>query len=372
MTFPEHFLQVESTLRSPLLSKALTQLPLQFAAYRTTPYLYILALKRKLRLPILQSSTNCAQCNKPCDIWGDHMFQCLQNKKTQLHHRIRDSLYLVLSHLTTYAHLTSSDSSISLEPTGLIPGHPTLRPADVALRPNPGILKTHTACLLFDVTAIQMPSPSSCPASSDPQKSLVVRAHEKVENMKFVGRHQNLPPGAISEFLLQKHYILLPVTFDPGGLFGPLSTSFLWGTIPPDVALLPLPKTFPHRLSTYLSRSPFPKQMAAHTYQTIAKFGLFRLADQGWKQAHIHEWFTSSSTAILPSQWAQHILGHNLLVANARHLKQGLDKSLPLCSSHAHSSLHVAGQHPRHAHPTDPLPSEYFYRLTAVRPTDDV
>ena len=81
-------------------------------------------------------------------------------------------------------------------------------------------------CLLFDVTAIQMPSSSSRSVSSDPKLSIVVRAHEKAENDKFVGRYNNQSPGQITQAILDKHYTLIPVTFDPGGLFGPLSTSF--------------------------------------------------------------------------------------------------------------------------------------------------
>ena len=371
-TFPLSFLQVEPSLRSPLISKALTQLPLNFAAYRTPAYLYVLALKRKLRLPLITHPTTCAACHKSCDIYGDHTFQCSKNHKTQLHDRVRDSLYVVLSHLSTYAHLSATDASVVLEPSGLLPQYPTLRPADIAVRPNPGILKSHTTCLLFDVTAIQMPSSSSRSVSSDPKLSIVVRAHEKAENDKFVGRsHNNQLPGQITQAILDKHYTLIPVTFDPGGLLGPLSTSFLWGTIPPDLALLPYPKTFEHRLQTHLSTSPYPRQAATQTYDTIASFGLFRLADKGWQQAHLQEWFTTSYTATLPSQWAQQILGQNLLVANSRHLQQGLQQSFPIKTHHANSTLNVAGLHPRHNRPTAPLPAEFFYRQTAVRPTDE-
>ena len=169
-----------------------------------------------------------------------------------------------------------------------------------------------------------------------------------------------------------QHYTLIPITFDPGGCqLGPLATSFLWGTRPPDISILPMPHTFNDRLSTSLSSSPYPQQAAELAYNTTHNFGLFRLADKGWKQAHLHEWFTPSYTAMLPSQWAQHILGQNLLVATARHLQTGLNKSHNLKSNFPHHGLQVAGQHPTRTHPILPLPSEYFYHQTVVRPTDE-
>ena len=369
-SFPQSFLQAESSLRSPLISKALTQLPLKYAAYRTTPFLFVLALKRKLRLPLFPRPQKCTLCAKTCDIWGDHAFYCFNNSKTILHHRVRDSFFLIFTHLCTHAQLTSTDTSIALEPSGLLPQYPTLRPGDVVIRTNPGILKVHATHLLFDITSIKMPSSTSPVSLDDPQPSIVIREHEEAENGKFVGHYNRYSPGVITQAILQQPYVLIPITFDPGGQFGPLTTSFLWGTPPPDMTLLPPPKAPDQRCEANLSSSPFPRQAAQLACQATHNFGLFHLADKGWKQSHLHEWFTDSYTAMIPSQWAQQILAQNLLVATTNHLKSGLDKAFPLTSNHSTPYLHVAGQHPRHVRPTFPLPSEYFYRLTAVRPTD--
>ena len=123
------------------------------------------------------------------------------------------------------------------------------------------------------------------------------------------------------------------------------------------MSLLPFPKSFNDRLSTSLSTSPFPRQAVQLACNATSNFSLFRLADKGWKQAHLNEWFTPSHTAMIPSQWAQQILAQNLLVAGTRHLETGLTKSNPLHPDmHSDSNaLHVAGLHPRHTHPTLPL-----------------
>lgn len=170
---------------------------------------------------------------------------------------------------------------------------------------------------------------------------------------------------------MHQHFTLVPVTFDPGGQFGPLAASFLWGTRPPNMSLLPFPRSFDDRSTSNLSSSPFPEQAAQLAHNATADFGLFRLADQGWKQAFLNEWFTPSHTAILPSQWAQQVLGHNPLIATARHPQTGLAKSNPLHSNSPSDGLHVAGIHPTKPHPSPPLPAEHCHRLTVAQLADE-
>ena len=59
-----------------------------------------------------------------------------------MHNRMRDTLYVLLSQLAPHTQLTTSIHDTALEPNGLLPSYPTLRPADIALQITAGTLST--------------------------------------------------------------------------------------------------------------------------------------------------------------------------------------------------------------------------------------
>jgi len=227
-SFPEHVRRAERSLRSTFTSVALTSLPQHVASFRTPDHLYLLALQRKLRLPINPSPVPCP-CGNSIDIYGDHVFACPKHSKSALHNRIRDAFFYVLRHLAPYANMVTADVDVACEPTSLLPTFPTIRPADVALRLVPGTFPFSVSHLLLDFTSTPMPSSTPPAASSDPYLSLVTEHHEVYENGKFIGRHRSgIPRGTITAAILRQKYCLIPFTFDPGGQLGPLGAGFLW------------------------------------------------------------------------------------------------------------------------------------------------
>jgi hypothetical protein len=219
---------IESSLRSPFTSLALTSLPLTYAAYRLPPSLFTIALQRKLRIPLTAIPTTCT-CHSAIDPYGDHFFSCKSLSKTSIHNRMRDSLYYITSHLSPLANITNTATDVSLEPTGLLPTFPTIRPADISLHIVPGSLHSPTSKLLIDVTILPMPHVVT---TNDSYLTSVIGLHEKHENSKFTGKHGRYNSTALREPILQeillKRYTLLPFTIDPGGQIGPLAATFLW------------------------------------------------------------------------------------------------------------------------------------------------
>jgi hypothetical protein len=64
----------------------------------------------------------CRLCNKVLDPAGSHALCCSLAEATRGHNAVRDLLHKTAR---------GADPTAELEPLGLIPGHPTLRPADV-------------------------------------------------------------------------------------------------------------------------------------------------------------------------------------------------------------------------------------------------
>jgi hypothetical protein len=70
--------------------------------------------------------------------------------------------------------------------------------------------------------------------------------------------------------------------------------------------------------------------LQALAHYTLSKVEIFQKADQGWRSANPGRYFTGSFLATLPSHWASQVLGHNLTVSWALHLKLGIGWTRPL------------------------------------------
>jgi hypothetical protein len=156
---------------------------------------------------------------------------CPRSSKTNLHNRVPDSWYLMLSHIASLAQLASTSTDIACEPSGLVPQFPSIRPAAVAIRLLPGALPEPVSHLLLDFTIIPTPPSIIHPtlaALDDLFLTSVVQHHEHGETKKFLGNHSaNRPADAVTAAILHQRYCLAPCTIDPGGQFGPLTSSLL-------------------------------------------------------------------------------------------------------------------------------------------------
>jgi hypothetical protein len=361
---------LEPSLRSPYISIALTSLPLGLAAYRTPARLWTLGLQRKLRIPLLPAPLPC-RCGGTVDIHCDHFFSCTKCSKTNLHNRIRDSMFLVLSHLAPLAHIASTSADVSCETSGLVPAFPTIRPADVAIRLIPGALSQPISHLLLDVTILPTPPTSSLypplAVSDDPFLTSVVQHHELGENKKFLGRpHRTRSPDAVTAAILHQRYCLVPCTVDPGGQFGPFTSSLLWSSKRHPAAILPLST---NRSTRGLPPLRIPANAAASLASaSLLNLGILPKADHGWRETHgPNLWFTRDWSATLPSHWAQQVLGHNLLLGLSSHLSIALSYTHPVSTRPIQRrNLQTAAAIPRVTRPTLALPSAFFYPTNLV------
>jgi hypothetical protein len=87
-------------------------------------------------------------------------------------------------------------------------------------------------------------------------------------------------------------------------------------------------------------------------------------ANHGWREAHgPHFCFTRDHSATLPSQWAQQVLGHNLLLGLSSQLDIDLSRACPVSSrSIQRPFLQTAAAIPRVLRPT------FALQLFSIRP----
>jgi hypothetical protein len=83
------------SLLSPLTSLALHNLPRSEPSNRIANAQFTLLLQPKLRLPIINSVTNCI-CGSRFDKYGDHAFGCKRTSKTTMHDSITKTLTTTL------------------------------------------------------------------------------------------------------------------------------------------------------------------------------------------------------------------------------------------------------------------------------------
>lgn len=351
--FPPSVSTAIFSLRSKTTSIALTTLPLHIPSYRLTPPLFVTALCRKLRLPILASPLPCS-CGKSFDIFGDHVFSCPKHNKAALHNRIRDTFFLVFRNILPYTAITTSEHDTICEPTSLLPEFPSLRPADVAVHVQPGSLPIALSLLLFDFTSIPMLT-SPTPVTCDPSLHHVTNHHEYYENLKFTGRRRSSSPtGAVTAAILRHRYGLIPVTFDPGGQLGPTISALLWGsTQRPSTGLF---SNLASRSTTGLS-SPAATQ-ALDLTKKLSHVALLPKANKGWHRHAPSTQFARHYTATTPSQWALQAIGHNLVIAHTEHLLQALS-SLRSRSTLSRSFYNVAIYDTSRKHHSSSLPHVY-------------
>jgi hypothetical protein len=123
--------------------------------HRIEPHAYRLLLRYRLGLPIrdVVENSRCPACPAALDPWGDHVASCAgPGGRKARHNRLRDALASVCKPLFP------RDGGVATEPSGLLPSHQQLYPADVLLR-GLGLTAIDRACCV-DVSIVNSCAPS--------------------------------------------------------------------------------------------------------------------------------------------------------------------------------------------------------------------
>ena len=137
-------------------------------------------------------------------------------------------------------------------------------------------------------------------------------------------------------------YTMLPCTFDPGGNLGPMMTAFLWRERPPNTNYL---QPLSPRTTTSLARES-AQQTAAHVTAATSGYGLLHKANRGFRKAHPNGSFARHYSETLPSHWAAHRLGSNLLLAASNYLYKAVNEHVPCDLRSRNRAVHTAGSEP--------------------------
>jgi hypothetical protein len=246
---PAHIRSVLPSVLDRRASLALMTMPRLEEENRMKNDNFVICLKRKLRLRIIDDTTHyVCKCGQQLDCYGDHCLACPSNTKTKASNGIRDGIVKTLqtrsSHRQTHRKLHSSRNrdiqccQISSR----------LKPFDLSIRLDhsldPGSWRTHLSRIGFDVTIIHATRPSVCTPSEAAQfteSDLRLRDKEKQKFARRNGGTNKLTrrtltaDGVIGE-IIDSNNSFIPIAVGPNGEFGSLFRRFLHGFNP-----LPLP-----------------------------------------------------------------------------------------------------------------------------------
>ena len=144
-------------------------------------------------------------------------------QKNPSQHGPKHTLQNALLH-RAHINLTRSHLDVELEPPGLLPSQPGLRPADVGLHLAPPPKPTPFTYLPIDVTITQSATlPTTELGLPDPHNpaSSTHRAHHASARSKFSVAH--------ATEINDQRILLLPFTVDPLAGIGSFAHSFLYG-----------------------------------------------------------------------------------------------------------------------------------------------
>ena len=205
-----------------------------------------------------------------------------------------------------------------LEPTGIVPQHPTLRPADMAIvLAKPTSSGTTSVAVDVSVTSIQRPSLARLHRSGQPESS--PDAHRQREREKWNRSSKYTEPRLpILQALEQKKIALIPFTIDHLGGIGYQSHCFLFH---PNSA----PFAQPAALSANNSFCTGSLSPATRCRAVATPIELLTKANEHWRSP-INNYRPIGSTyhSNSPTQWALQMLSANFCISFATHFQQGL------------------------------------------------
>jgi hypothetical protein len=246
---PAHIRSILPSVLDKRASLALMTMPRLEEENRMKNDNFLICLKRKLRLHIIDDITHyVCKCGQRLDCYGDHCLACPSNTKTTASNGIRDGIAKTLQRVLPIAKLVESTTQIETEVHNIVRSLPRLKPFDLSIRLDhsldPGSWRTHLSRIGFDVTIIHATRPSVCSTSEAAQfteSDLRLRDGEK---QKFARRNggtnkltrRTLTPDAVIGEILDSNNAFIPIAVGPHGEFGSLFRRFLHGSNP-----LPLP-----------------------------------------------------------------------------------------------------------------------------------
>ena len=225
-TPPELLPSLPSAL-SPLTSLAL-HLPRTAEHFRIPNDLFLTALRRKLRLPVLpdhlRGKCRCPSC-PTLDPQGDHLFSCSMASKTALSNAVRDTVYDLLSRLAPAAGYVEDCKDVHIKPPGLAPQHTrNVRPADVGL-----LLKQPQKNEPFNYVAIDVTipppharTPLPIPVDNSALGLAASRPHQEAARSKFCHDDNT------AKHLLANGVYMIPFTVDHLGSLGSFAQRLLF------------------------------------------------------------------------------------------------------------------------------------------------
>jgi hypothetical protein len=352
-TFPPHIQVVLPQLLDKKTSFPFNSLSRRQRDHRIAPATYTMALKRKLRLPVINptpASLEC-QCGATPDEYGDHFFSCKSSAghKGNLHNKMRDTVLHIFRSLGPLTGWTSHEYDVSCEPTMLLPLYPGNRPADVGITLQPQASPAHSrphTYLALDITITPPPTMPRTDIPANPYKPHAEQA-QKVHWVKIRDKFQGRKHGPTAN-LNDSKLTLIPFTIDPFGGLGYFAERLLYAQ----------PKNKPQwrHATDFTSTAAFEAYSTAmtspHSFLTIANSKYDAITPFG----HTHSTRT-------PEQWATQILGLNFVTSSAQLLLRATAATIP-------SPTKVARATPKYTRP--PLGVNLaFFRPRRILRSDD-
>lgn len=340
---PEHSHVLPSIL-SPHTSYPLISMSRNTPANRLPNWSFRLALQRKLRLPIYDT-TNPPHC--PCgtthDAYGDHAFRCKKHNKTSAHHFIRDGWAAALQPALALSGYINPNTQLQTEIPHLSPSDITARPFDFSFTPDPHPTDpSHCSCpytiIGADVTITHTRDPSSINLTADVKQKLTAAADQHlqlVEKKKFLRGNRTIhdPTTNTSRTifgeevigdLLQANAILIPIAIDPHGYIGPTAQSFL---STPKTTIPPL---------AFRSTNPNARTMHYRATTHPSPTGILQAADAHWKLHPTRQFYGPSHSAPTPQIHTMQQLGLTITKAFSIHLRNATRRSVHIPPSTPH------------------------------------
>ena len=285
---------------------------------------FAIALKRKLRLPIVE---NChhyiCTCKRQIDPYMDHSLGCRQCSKTAASNGIRDALIKILQRIAPIAKLIKYPSQLKKVIHNIVKSLPSLKPFDLSIRLDHllinGSWKIPFARLGFDITLIH----STAPSSSTPEETAVYNETDlrlrKGEKMKFARTRggtnpitkQTLSADEVIGEILDNNYSFIPVAIGPFGETGSLFNHFWNGS-----STLPLP--------SFSDDRPNVRRAAERAIDLKTPWDILGRADRNWKREHGDKLFGGSYLSPTPSIWADQQLGLACITHLTNHILSSL------------------------------------------------
>jgi hypothetical protein len=132
---PVHIRSVLPSVLDKRASLALMTMPRLEEENRMKNDNFVICLKRKLRLHIVDDITHyLCKCGQQLDCYGDHCLACPSNTKTKASKGIRDGIVKTLQRILPMAKPIESSTQVKTEIHNVVKSLPHLKPFDLSIQ----------------------------------------------------------------------------------------------------------------------------------------------------------------------------------------------------------------------------------------------